>query len=179
MERLKLYQYSKDKVNVLILGGSVVSDEKFEVNVNNQKAQVSFCNFYNLLDTANIFNLVSLAKSGHNTLDSYTKFSQCSNQKFDYVFVYHGINDLRANNIEYRSFDKKYRHIEFYDDIAVVEMHPELNYFSIPFLVHWTIHSIEKRSKFYIPKEIFNGLLNGEPESYVNEGNDLKSKESF
>lgn len=179
LKKTKKYAYDTDKKNILILGGSVVSNDSSAYPINDSIwVSTTYCNFNDLLDSSK-FNVLSLARSAHNSLDSKIKYSLLKNIKFDYVFIYHGLNDNRANNTFANHFDKNYRHIEFYDDLFVINSFPKKPFLATLFLPRWIIHKTSKKNKNYIPKELFWGLLKGEPEESVKEGRDIKSAITF
>jgi len=172
------YQYDENKTNLLVLGGSVVYDGTIIQELNGQTIETSFCDFTSLLPSEE-FNVLSVAAPGHNSLDSWYKYDFLKDEKFDVVFVYHGINDTRTNNIRENMFDVDYRHIEFYDDLWIVRNSGYQRRSRIPFTVKWIAHSMRKFRKKYIPREFFYGLLAGEPEPYLQEGKFIKSTASF
>jgi len=179
LKEARSFERNPDKINLLILGGSVVFEDSVEVVINEEHMKIEFCGLEKLMDDSK-YNVLSLSMTGHNTLDSRNKYKYLPKQAhFDAVFVYHGINDTRTNNIHENQFNEDYRHIEFYDDLFIVNRHPEIRFFSLPFMIDWMAHSIQKKKKFYIPKEMFPGLLNGDPEEYVLAGNHSKSVKSF
>lgn len=167
-----------DKMKLLVLGGSVVYNSEVIVEVEGQQAICSFCNIKEQLPKEE-YQVISLAQPGHNSLDSRYKFDYLNDYKFDFIFIYHGINDARANNWPQEDFDTLYRHVEFYDDLALVLEHSELPLLTSWFAVDWLRHTLRKKEKIYLPKEIFIGLLNGKPEKYLRNGNSIKTRKSF
>lgn len=178
LKKLNTYSYDENKINLLVLGGSVVYDGKVDVILNGDSIHSTFCNIPQLLDN-NQFNTLSLAMPAHNSLDSRYKYEFIKDRKFDYVFVYHGINDVRANNVNQSNFDELYRHIEFYDDIAIFFRHPEIKYFSAFFVIDWLAHQVLKNRKKYIPKEFYYALQNQKEPEFLKEGTEIKTKETF
>lgn len=137
------------KTTLLILGGSVVNDElcdlssKLEREWNAQHAKK--------------LKVFSLARNAHNSLDSRYKMQLLQNYRFDYVFMYHGINDTRANNCPADVFDKHYRHIQFYDELYVYFRHPEINITAAPYvldLLH-ELWCIKTKRRPTIPREYY------------------------
>jgi hypothetical protein len=63
--------------------------------------------------------------------------------------------------------------------LYILHRHPESKWITFPLIVDWIIHSSAKKRKDYIPKELFRGLLAGNPEPNVLEGNDIKSNVAF
>ena len=185
------YKYDKSRKNLLILGGSVVFNDTIHVgkeadaflNMQTTTYKAHFCALDKLIPNDE-FNVLSLSMSAHNSLDSWYKYQYCKRKgiKFDYIFVYHGINDQRTNNIWANRFDEYYRHVEFYDDLYLINHHPEINFTTIPYLVDWFILNFKKDRQGlerYISKDVFMGLLTGEPEEFVKEGKDIKTAVTF
>ena len=98
----QLHDYSEDGVNVLLLGGSVLY----------------FAGRENTLEK--VFDIpvrvYNLAQTAHSSRDSLTKYRYALERgyRFDYVIFYHGINDVRANNVPPELFSKDYNHYFFY-----------------------------------------------------------------
>jgi hypothetical protein len=119
-----------NEIRVLILGGSAVTntlcqlEERLNEGLYEKDVNIKF----------KIFNLSRFA---HNTLDSRIKMEYLSGYHFDYIFVYDGINDTRANNCPAEVFKKDYSHIQFYNELQTIRRHPEIKYFSLPFYVDW------------------------------------------
>lgn len=191
LENIKEYNYNNDKINVLVLGGSVVYNDTIVVgkdadaflNMPGTSYSAHFCALDQTMDS-NKFNVLSLAMSAHNSLDSWYKYKYCKKLglDFDYIFVYHGINDQRTNNIWQNRFDDDYRHVEFYDDLYVINHHSEINITAIPFMLDWIKLSFLKKKQGlqrYISKDIFMGLLKGNPEPHVLEGKEIKTAVTF
>ena len=155
LEQLDFYEYDEDGINILVLGGSVVYE--FDMYYVNDKGEEYFCKFCDvkkyLPDTNPPFRVLNLSNPGHNMYDSWIKYSLLKNSRFDYIFIYHGINDTRTNNIHRDLFDENYRHVEFYDDLYVVLKHKN-DILILPFFFDWILHIIEKKTagKNYIEK---------------------------
>jgi hypothetical protein len=134
------------KVNILILGGSAITDTLCHISKNLEK------DFGSQSKHVNIYNLAQFA---HTTLDTKIKFDHCKDLGFDYVFTYDGINDTRANNCPDNVFSKDYSHIQFYSQVNIYERHPEINYFTLPFVIdyYWNEFKIKAGYKKIIPQE--------------------------
>lgn len=179
LNKLNNYQYTDDKINLLVLGGSVVYDGEIDIVYQGDSIKSSFCDFTKLLPSER-YNVLSLSASAHNSLDSRYKYALLKDYRFDYVFVYHGINDTRANNIKASAFDKDYRHMEFYDDIYIYFRHPEINYCTSLFVVDWIFHLACKRIKYYIPREFVQSMFTTAIDNSIFEqGGDIKTEEVF
>lgn len=179
LRKVSNYSYDNDRINVLVLGGSVVYDDTVSFPLDGDTITSYFCSFPELLPKDK-FNVLSLSNVGHNSLDSKYKYKFVENCKFDYILVYHGINDTRANNIESNRFDVNYRHIEFYDDIYVLLKHRNIDYYSSIFLFDWIVHSIVKKNKSYIDKENVSQLFKFDDEgNFFKHGNNILSESTF
>ena len=178
LQEVQKFETAENKIRLLVLGGSVVYEDSLTMPWEGRQLTTGFCGMESLL-SQHEFQVLNLAIPGHNSLDSKNKYEYIDKTMFDYVFVYHGINDTRVNNIDAQHFDSSYHHIEFYDDLAVLERHAEISIVCLPFMMDWLAHSIKKSKKKYIPKEIFKGLLSGNPESFLEHGSDIKSEATF
>jgi hypothetical protein len=167
------YQYNPDKKNILILGGSVVYEDTIPFFKNSTLNQVSFCGFKEL-DTLK-YNVLNLAYPAHTSLDSKYKFELLKAYKFDFVVIYHGINDSRSNNVDSIWFDENYRHMEFYDELYVLHRHSEIKYFVSFYMLDYITLKLLKYFGFkhYIPKEFLKFLDKQDEEvidQYFNKG---------
>lgn len=96
----KFISYSPNDTNVLLLGGSALW------YVGNRERNENFSDKH-------YFNV---AFSGHSSLDSLHKYKYLISQgyKFDYVVFYHGINEVKFNNIPKSLYLDNYDHVLFY-----------------------------------------------------------------
>lgn len=177
LEKLDRFEYDDSRSNLLILAGSVLSNDTISFEYKGEIVHTHFCALGEVLDKDR-FQVINLAQPAHNSLDSWYKYRYIS-QRFDWVLFYHGINDTRTNNIETERFDPWYRHVEFYDDLYILYRHKELRWLTFPFILDWIWHSAQKKNRNYIPRELFRGLLDGKPEPHVLEGSQIKSARSF
>ena len=98
----QLHDYSDEGLKVLLLGGSVLY----------------FAGRENALESAfdapaRVYNLAQTAHSSHDSLTKY-QYVLDRGYEFEYVIFYHGINDVRANNVPPALFSKDYNHYFFY-----------------------------------------------------------------
>jgi hypothetical protein len=112
--------------DILFLGGSVLNPEFGEIE------QL-------LLDkltdtTGRDIRIHNLSAGGHTSLDSYYKYLKLGDKQFDFVFVYHGINEVRANNSPDDVFRNDYSHYVWYRSINLIENHQELKYLAFPYV---------------------------------------------
>jgi len=93
--------YTDKGVNILLLGGSVLFQ--------NSK-------YFEKMGGRYGFTFYNAAYIAHTTLDSMYKYKYLvkNNLKFDYVIFYHGINDVRLNNIPPEFFQDDYSHYYYY-----------------------------------------------------------------
>lgn len=138
----------KDKINILILGGSAITDTLCHTSKNVAKG---------LMEKGIAANVYNLAQFAHNTQDARVKFRHCKDLGFDYVFVYNAINDTRTNNCPDNIFRRDYSHILFYSQVNILERHPEMGYVTLPFVLDycWNELAIKAHIKQVIPKEYF------------------------
>ncbi len=80
-----------------------------------------------------IFNL---AKNAHSSLDDYYKYKFLQKRGFDLVLLYDGFNEVRANNCSAAMFKTDYSHYSWYEQINIIEAHPEINVVSFPYVIH-------------------------------------------
>ena len=96
--------YTENSTNILFLGGSVLdySSGQIEEMVENNSSKS--------------YKIYDVSRKAHTTLDSYYKYRYLVSKgyDFDYIVFYHGINEVRANNIPEEFFEKNYEHYSFY-----------------------------------------------------------------
>ncbi len=99
--------YTDEGVNILLLGGSVLFENS---KILKEMGRRHAFNFYNA------------AYIAHTTLDSLYKYKYLikNKLKFDYVIFYHGINDVRLNNIPSKFYRDDYSHYYYYKLINIV-----------------------------------------------------------
>lgn len=93
-------------LDILMLGGSAIH-RKYGTIERELRQQLALRGIHR----ARIWNLGS---SGHTTRDSYFKYHEVGEFPFDLVIVYHGINDLRVNNVPPDMFRSDYSHSTWY-----------------------------------------------------------------
>ncbi|MEZ4900803.1 MAG: SGNH/GDSL hydrolase family protein [Spirosomataceae bacterium] len=125
--------------DVLILGGSAMSRE-FGLSIN--KTLDSLLNQPKNRKKARLFNA---ATPSHTSLDNLNKYRMLEKQRFDLVIYYEAINETRANNIPKESFSDDYKHIIWYYDLALIKLHPEVNWTVLPFIVHKSINLLKDK----------------------------------
>lgn len=68
--------------------------------------------------------VLNLASPAHTSLDSYYKYKYLSDYHFRAVVVYHGINEVRANNCPDSIFRENYAHYSWYASVHALEGMP-------------------------------------------------------
>jgi hypothetical protein len=187
LAKLSDYKHNADETSVLVLGGSVVFDEDVAYLDGDKSVVSSFCKLDELLHLqaseigGKRYRVYSLAQPAHNSLDSWYKYKYLRDKRFDYVVVYHGINDARANNCPSEMFDQDYRMIAFYDELYVFERHPEINIFFTPYVVDRLGFFISRGldRKRYIPREPYLDSDGGSRVYFTQFGGEVKSAVSF
>ena len=89
------------KRRVLLLGGSAAFVNNITGRLKTSLAKS---------ETAD-YEVVGAAMPAHTSRSSVLKFSLLAPYRFNYVFIYHGINDLWANNVRRESYKDDYSHI--------------------------------------------------------------------
>lgn len=74
-----------------------------------------------------------LAQTAHGTRDSYLKYRSLPRARFDLVLVYHGINDVRANNCPPEVYRSDYSHYAWYRDANALTRIAPGGHLTLPF----------------------------------------------
>ena len=119
-ELLELPERPPGARRVLLLGGSVLDPRWGEVEYE-LRAQLTV----GLGLAGQKLVLVNLGRQAHTTLDSLYKYRLLEGEPFDAVVVYHGINDVRANNCPPERFRRDYGHYLWYRVVSGVLPPPE------------------------------------------------------
>jgi hypothetical protein len=118
----------------------------------------------------------------HTTLDSYYKYKYLyDGYDFDLVVVYHGINDLRANNCPPDKFNSDYSHFSYYS-----VLNPVMNMLDIPvlnrsFLALKISLAYQENKRKRTEESDHNAYLptNDVRRDWVKYGTDIKTADSF
>lgn len=156
-----------DAFRVLLLGGSVLHPAwgAFPETLHDVLARRS----------AREVEIYNAAAAGHATRDSLIKYRHLAAERFDLVIVYHGINELRANNVPAADFRGDYSHIAWYRRLAWIEAHPGLMRWSaVPYALHDVWIGIETLVGRYRPIP----RIKPDPELLAH-GAELKTPASF
>ena len=174
---LRIYRWVKElreepvkrepgRINVLLLGGSVLYKNWGRVGEYLERELKEACKPIHV-------RVVNLARTAHSSLDSLIKYRLLEDSRFDLVFVYHGINETRNNNVPPELFRDDYSHTEFYADIAVPEAHPESDWFRLPAVLHLMYN------RFLVEAGLREELGMREHDKWVEYGCDIKTDRPF
>ncbi len=113
--------------DILMLGGSVLHNKYGDIEHVLQERLIR--------ETRHCVRIYNLAEPAHTTLDSYFKYLHLQEQSFDLVMVYHGINEVRANNCLASQFKEDYSHFSWYRLILDFEARADSRWFVLPYTV--------------------------------------------
>lgn len=118
----------------------------------------------------------NMARASHTTHDSRFKYlCLCRDYPFDIVVIYHGINDVRANNCPDDVFRADYGHYAWYEELNLAEKHQKLmRYTVIPYATEFLC--LRMRQKFLPRQYVPIGIP--EPD-WVAMGANIKTGPSF
>jgi len=114
-----------DYFDILLLGGSVLTPHYGSIPSILQEKLIS--------RTKKAVRIHNVAQKGHTSLDSYYKYSHLMDKNFDVVIFYHGINEVRANNIPTPHFKNDYSHYYWYETIQEFKQSEEIRFITFPF----------------------------------------------
>ena len=121
----------EDTFDVLLLGGSVLNPRYGDIeHVLRERLTRAM---------GRPIKVHNLAEPGHTSLDSYYKYKHLAAVDFDIVLVYHGINELRANNCPTDMFRDDYSHFSWYKLINDYERRADRRWFVLPYTVKFVI----------------------------------------
>jgi len=122
--------------DILLLGNSTLSNEwgSVEAELREQLGNRSDIKIHNL------------SKAAHTSLDSRINFMLLEKKYFDFIILYGGINETRANNCPLDKFAADYSHFSWYREIYAVLRHPEMQYTVIPFMLDLIISKCQKNT---------------------------------
>ena len=155
-----------DDLNILILGGSVMYSEYGNVE---QSLEII------LTDSINRgVNIVNFSCPSHTSLDSYKKYNMLSHKEFDYILIYHGINDVFLNNCPKYVYRDNYTHCKWFRRIEIFDEHTEKGFYSTPLVIHLIYEEIMQRMHKHklLPSD-------RPPEHWVENGRVIKNKQAF
>jgi len=117
--------------DILILGGSVISPlwSQMDTRLDSLLARKD----------VRVFNV---AVPGHSSLDNSIKYDLLKDKAFDLVIYYEAINENRENNTPKKLFKEDYSDREWYHHIGLLRKHPEMNFTTLPYLIHKSVAAI-------------------------------------
>lgn len=83
---------------------------------------------------ARIYNL---AMPAHTSRDSLLKYAAMDKARFDLVVFYHGMNEVRANNVPPALFRNNYDHYSWYESANALSFYHSKAIFAIPYSLHY------------------------------------------
>lgn len=169
----KLKEYDGDRskeFRVLLLGGSVLHPSHGDVG-----GRIEWELYDEAKAAGKEVKVFNLAEDGFMSLDSRIILELLDGFEVDVIFVYHGISDVRANNVPEELYQDDYSHIREYKMIRTVQDHGGMNVSIIPFLFgrmsakgHMQDHPEEYISRDVAPDEF-----------WIKHGEKIKTKEAF
>lgn len=157
-----------DIKDVLILGGSVISTPWSGMEARLDSILKKHSN------GDEKFAFYNVAAAGHTSLDNKLKYEMLHKQRFDLVIYYEAINENRANNIPKEHFRVDYSHMRWYNDIGLLQSHPEINFTVIPFITDLIVSKL--RDKFN--RKVYISYEEVDP-SFTKYGNEIKTTASY
>jgi hypothetical protein len=127
-------------VRILTLGGSTLFDRKMTEKLKEH--------FQSRSDTP--VEILGAALRTHTSMSSLLKYRMLSDYQFDYVLVYHGINDLFVNHVQKEFFHEDYSHMSpWYRRNAVLDRSLVARFFYNNFVWGRRIFGDNKASYIY------------------------------
>ncbi len=168
LESVNWFRPTKDDgvFDILILGGSVMT-----YPWGNVKQLLLERATYESGRPVHVHNL---ARPGHSTRDSFYKYRYLRDDPFDLVLLYHGLNDVRANNCPPSVFSRDYSQYSWYEAVGKLSRHPEVRFVLLPFTIDFLWTSL---------KELFDPVKDSRmaaPRSeWISYGSDIKTSVTF
>lgn len=95
--------------------------------------------------------------------------------KVDEVIYYESLNDTRYNCIPPTSFQDDYSHAHWYQELALMKAHPEMNYTIIPYVVDLFMQRLKERTG---KVQMLNDELDVKPE-FMDYGSEILTAKTF
>jgi len=156
--------------DILLLGGSVVNRWYSNIEVLLQKQLVA--------KSKGKVRIHNVSFPGHTTMDSYNKYVRLSEKEFDVVVIYHGINDVKANNAPPSIFKADYSHYVWYEGYKDLVQNPSpiVSVLVFPYTIRFAVMKLKERLPLrgYIPR--FDGRRQKEWYKY---GDKIRTAGSF
>ncbi len=113
--------------DILLLGGSALHEDYGDIEHVLRERLIRA--------TRRCVRIHNLAAPAHTTLDSLYKYKHLDGYDFDLVLVYHGINEIRANNCTADQYRDDYSHLSWYRLINDFERHADSRWFALPYTI--------------------------------------------
>jgi len=168
-ELRNLEQYDENGFNVLLLGGSVLTEDWGRVPQSLEEKLKP------LLDKD--IGIINLAAAAHSSLDSAYKYEWIKDKHFDLIVFYHGINEVRANNVPPGLWKRDYSHYSWYDEVNFYFQHPWLHKTGLV-LPYFVKHLLVQLDRKVINRDRYVPEHTPRPE-WLGYGDDIKTRESF
>ena len=119
------HETREDVVEVLLLGGSVLSVEWTAIEALLAERLTR--------ETRRPVRVYNLAEAAHTTRDSLLKYQRLDGSAFDLVVIYHGINETRTNNAPPDVFRDDYGHYSWYRFVNAIDRDRWLEAVALPY----------------------------------------------
>jgi hypothetical protein len=160
----------RKEINILLLGASVLHPYwgNVEEALKKKVEKLSEC-------PVKIHNL---AISAHSSLDSRIKYELLSENAYDFVIFYNGINETRFNLCPKEVFKEDYSHLAYYK--STLALSRPLSKFSIfPFLVADLSNLFQKHFSSEEQVSLNSPLLDSLDKAWLNYGKEVKTQIPF
>lgn len=148
--RVKRQQPSRQdkRFDILLLGGSVVNNKWGNIE-NELVRQFSSLGYKRV----RVFNF---GVPGHTSRDSLIKYRAMHQARFDLVLLYHGINEIRANNVPPDLYRQRYGHYGWYELVNSMEQHQDRATWALPLTLDYLRVRIAQTAGAanYVPEHI-------------------------
>lgn len=121
--------HDDDFYDVLVLAGSVLHPEWGNA-VQDLKAQLEDL----VTRRVRVFNL---AMPAHTSRDSRLRYEALREHGFELVIFYHGINEVRANNVPPELFREDYSHYSWYEVVNALAAYHGRSSFAVPYTLRF------------------------------------------
>lgn len=127
-----------ESYKVLLIGGSVLHQEWGAVEEHIKSDLGKFSNPR--------FTVYNVSFPANTTMDSRIKMDILGSRHFDYVILYHGINDIRTNNCPDSVFKEDYSHYSWYKTLYALLDHKETGITVLPFSMIYIYNRFMEKS---------------------------------
>ncbi len=126
-----------DALQIGFLGASVLSGGRGYGEVGPQLAR-------SLVEMGLRANVHNYSAPAHTSLDAVWKYRLAGHRPLDWVVLYEGFNEARANNCPRNVFQNDYGHMGWYRRLQLLERHSEIEWIALPFTAHWVSDEIRQ-----------------------------------